>query len=153
MARNASRYDAAADYYLLRLFQQLVGGRALAVAGDVGSGALVHAYCARGGGGAIVVTAVNTLATPQALRLADAASGAAIAAAPRTEWVLTAPGGNLSAASPLLNGGGAPLRLGEDGSPPPTPGRAVPLGQGGVVLPPLSQGFFLLSAAGAAACA
>jgi hypothetical protein len=156
VARNASRpgWDASHDYFLLRLFQSLVGDKTLAVAGDAGSGVLVYAYCARSApGGAVLVTAINTLATPQALRFAQAGSGAAIAAAPRTEWVLTALGGDLSSTTPVLNGGGAPLRLGEDGSAPGMPGREVGVGGEGVVLPPLSQGFFLLPAAGAAACA
>ena len=154
MARNASRpgYDASHDYCLLRAFRQLVGGAALAVAGDAGSGALVYAYCASAGGGAVVLTAVNLRAEPLALDLARAAGGA-IAAAPRTEWVFTAPGGNFSSTTPLLNGGGEPLRLAGDGTPPAMPGRAVPAGGGGLVLPPFSQSFVLLSAAGAGACA
>ena len=54
----------------------------------------------------------------------------------------------------LLNGpGGSILRVLEDGSLPPLPGRWVP--QGGapeLTLPPLSQAFFVLLDAGASAC-
>ena len=155
VARNASRpgWDASHDYFLLRAWRALVGGAALRVSGDVGSGALVFAYCAGGKSartGAVVVTAVNLGAEPLALALTQAAGS--LPTEPRQEWIFTAPGGNLSSAMPILNGGAA-LRLGEDGTPPDMPGKDVPAGGSGITLPPLSQAFFLLPAAGAAACA
>ena len=77
-----------------------------------------------------------------------------IPATPRLEYVFTAPGGDVGSPAPLLNGpGGSILRVLEDGSLPPLPGRWVP--QGGapeLTLPPLSQAFFVLLDAGASAC-
>jgi hypothetical protein len=155
VARNASRpgWDASHDYFLLRAWKALVGDVALGVAGDAGSGVLVYAYCALGKGGAVVVTAANLLEQPQPLALVQGvAGGSTIDTEPRMEWVFTAPQGNLSSTTPLLNGGPGVLRLGEDGAPPEMPGKEVAVGGGGIVLPPLSQSFFLLPQAGAAIC-
>jgi hypothetical protein len=74
---------------------------------------------------------------------------------PRTEWVLTPPGGNLSTNTPCLNdcAAGAPLRLAEDGSLPSLPGAFVQSGEpSGISAPPQSLSFMWLGHAGAPAC-
>ena len=128
-----------------------MGGYTLGTSGDVGSGTLVYTYCAKQSS-AIVVTAVNLNSVPVPLTLLGMGGGKEISTEPRTEWVFTAPLGNLSSTTPVLNGGVEWVRLGEDGSPPALQGKEVPVGGGGIVLPPLSQAFFLLSAAGVPAC-
>ena len=158
LARNASRggaWDAAADYFVINGYLRTVGAGVLAVTGDEGSDAvLVFAHCAAAGGvggnGSVTVFAINVSPNAQALRIAGAA-----ATTPRLEYVLTAPGGDLSAFTPVLNGAAAtPLRLAEDGSMPTLAGAYV--GGGGdelLELPPRSQAFFVLLGARAPACA
>ena len=76
----------------------------------------------------------------------------AIPTTPRLEYVLTAAGNNLSTTTPVLNGG-LPLRINEDGSLPLLPPVWVPSGGlQALVLPPLSQAFFVLLGAGSGAC-
>jgi hypothetical protein len=154
LALNATRgaWDAAADYFVLHAYLKTVGSGVLAVAGAEASDAvLVFAHCSAApaaGNGSVTVFAVNVSEDPQDLAVAGVA-----ATAPRVEFVLTAPGGNLSSFTPMLNGGGAPLRLNDDGSLPPFPGAFVAEGGAALLtLPPRSQGFFVLLGAGAPAC-
>jgi len=155
IAWNASRgpaggWEAAADYFVLAAHKRAVGAAALRATYDAASGALVYAACGRAGNGTVTLSAVNPTLAPVALALADAA-GAPLAAAPRLEFVFTAPGGpaDVGARAPSLNGG-APLRLADDGAPP----RVDPafVAAGGIVLPPRSQAFFVLLDAAAPAC-
>jgi hypothetical protein len=149
---NASRaaggaWDAAADYFILVAHNRAVGRAALRSTFDTASGALVYAACGRAGNGTITLSAVNPTLAPVTLRVSDA-GGAALPPAPRLEWVFTAT--DLSAFSPTLNGADPPLRLADDGSPPPVePAFAA---AGDIVLPPRSQAFFVLLDARAPAC-
>ena len=142
----------AADYWALLAHKASVGRWALASAGD-DDRVLVFAHCGKGGGGALALTAVNPGAAAAPLSLRAAAGGASIPQAPRLEWVFTAPGGNVAAREPSLNGG-APLALEADGS---LPGAFAPLavaaGGADIALPPLSASVFLLQGAGFAGCA
>ena len=143
------------DYWTALLWKTLVGRRVLAstlrvAAAGAAAGAAqqvdAHVWCAAGGRGAAVVTyfamdvpAGAVLALPPGL-----------APAPRTEFVLTAPGGDLQADAALLNG--APLAALESGEVPgwPPAGRAV---QGGeIALQPWSYGFLRLEGVSAPAC-
>jgi len=170
------------DFWVMLARKRTAGDAALAVAGDGGSAAAVFASCALvaapggastdlarvvhpalaggsalrahlgGGNGSVTVSAVNTDAVAALpLALTDA-TGARVLTTPRLEWVFTAP--SLAADVPLLNGdAAAPLRVGADGSLPPLPGRYVPAGgPAELVLPPLSQAFFVLLGARAPAC-
>ena len=115
--------------------------------------AAAAAAASAGGNGSIVLLAVNPSTAPVILDLAAAGSGAPIATTPRLAWVFSAPGGNLSATGPLLNGGAASLRIGADGSLPAMPGDYTPIGGAqAVVLPPRSQAFIVLLDARAPAC-
>jgi hypothetical protein len=149
---HEDQWDAAADYWVMALHQRVVGAGVLNVSAPGGnSPALVFCYCGVAPG-TLAVAAVNVGATPVALSLVDG-GGAPLRTAPRLEWVLTAPGGNLSAPAPLLNGAAPPLRLQSDGSLPPMPPAPVPAGGAlELLLPPFSQAFFVLQAASAAAC-
>ena len=140
------------DYFVALLWRQLVGARVLASALDappeVNSTAAVHAFCAGGGPpGAVVLAFINLADAPL-----DLALGGGLAAAPRVEFFLTAPGGNLTADAVLLNG--APLTVDAQGrlAQQPVPGRAVSAA-GAPSLPPQSFGFIVLTAAAAPACA
>lgn len=149
---NNTQWDAAADYFLLVAYKNVVG-RVVLTANDGGGDALVYAHCGQASNGSVVVLAVNPTASALAVSLTDATSGASIAPTPRTEWVFTAPGGNLNSTTPVLNGNeAAPLRLLPDGSMPAMPGAYVPAGGAGITLPPLSQSLLLLTAANAPAC-
>ena len=121
------------------------------MSGDEASDVLVYAQCAAehrfGRNGTITVFAANPSTSAVSLQLS-------LPARPRVEYVLTAPGGNLSSRTPVLNGQ-RPLSLSADGSLPPMDGHFC--GQTDceevVTLPPLSQGFFvLLGAAADAVC-
>jgi hypothetical protein len=96
---------------------------------------------------------VNPSTSPVTLSLAAAGSGAPVATTPRLAWAFSAPGGNLSAIGPALNGGPTPLRINEDGSLPPMPGLFTPAdGPQDITLPPMSQVFVVLLDAHAPAC-
>jgi hypothetical protein len=139
------------DYFVALLWRQLVGARVLTASvsapPEVNSTFAVHAFCAAAGAppGAIVLAFINLASDPVALML-----GAGLAAAPRVEFVLTAPGGNLTADSLLLNN--ALLAVGSDGklAQQPVPGEAVSAGD--IQLPAESYGFLQLNAAAAPAC-
>lgn len=143
------------DFFATALWRQLVGPAALsaevAASPDVNATLGVHAWCAGADAGApdgaVVLTFIHTGTAPLPLAL-----GEGLAATPRIEWVLTPPGGNLTADAVLLNG--EPLAVGPDGALPavPVPGAGVPAGGAPIVLPPTSAGFLLLPNAGAQAC-
>jgi len=148
-ASGRRQYRVAADYWLLLAHKATVGPGVLNVAVPPHSPVVAYGYCAKGGfgagGGAMVLAAVNTAATTATLDLG------AIAPAPRLEYVFTAPGGNLSAVAPVLNGG-PPLRLEADGGLPAafSPAHRT---EGAVTLPPRSSAYFVLLAATIPACA
>jgi len=150
---NGSRWDVAADYWIMALHKRTVGGGVLAVVNSnpADTDALVYAHCAAGAAnGSITLLVVNPQPTPVTIALTGIAS-----AVPRNEWVLTAPGGNLNATTPCLNNcaAGPPLRVGEDGSLPPLPAAYVATGpSNSLVVPAWSQSFLQLLAAGAGAC-
>jgi hypothetical protein len=209
IAFDGSRFDVAADFWLMVAHKRLLAGGVLDVAGaDIeGSPALVYASCAAaapanapfpwdiaamprpttaarhpprdaataaaaaaaataGGNGSVVLLVVNPSSSPITLSLLaaalgggsggtsqDGAMGAPIATTPRLTWIFSAPGGNLSALAPVLNGAETPLRVNEDGSLPPMVGAFTPAGgDAGVALPPRSQAFVVLLGARAPAC-
>lgn len=139
------------DWYTAILWRQLVGDAVLAVSVDaapeVNATLGLHAWCAAGVPGGVVVAYINLAPSPVALTL-----GGALPASPRVEYVMTAPGGNLTADGVLLNG----VLLAVDGAgrlpAQPVPGAPVPAGAPGIVVPRYSYGFVVLGGAGAAAC-
>ena len=150
MALNHSSgsWDVAADYWLLLAHKRSVGGgvlRAVPALPPAATGVLAYAHCAAGGGhnGSVALTAVNTGEAPVALALN-------VPPAPRWEYIFTAPGGDLAATAPLLNGA-ALLRMQEDGSLPDD-FVAKYVAEGAVVLPARSSAVLVLLAGGAAAC-
>ena len=141
---TAGQWDAAADFFVLRAHKATVGGRVLELSGDAGSAVLAYAYCGAAGNGSVVIAAANPGSEDAELALPG------VAAAPRAEWVLAAPGGNLSSTTPTLNGG-APLRLATDGTPPDMPPAYIAEGQT-LSLPARTQAFYLLLDAALPAC-
>lgn len=138
------------DWFAAVLWRQIMGAKVLpatlAAAPAVNDTLAVHAWCAAGGGGAVALAFVNL--APAAVELALAGVPAA---AVRTEFFLTPPGGNLTADALLLNGEAWGVDAAGRLPQLPVPGRAV---QGSpIFLPPTSYGFLVLPAAGAAACA
>jgi hypothetical protein len=175
-ARDGGPPTPHPDWFVALLWRQLVGRRALGVevTADPGgqNGTLaVHALCARGGGqGAVVLVFLNvgtnaTSSSSVSLTVLSAAAGGAgggqqpVPLTPRVEYILTPPGGNVTADAVLLNG--APLEVDGDGNVVgglPVVGVGVGVGEGvgadpGLVLPPLSVGFVVLEGAGAEGCA
>lgn len=152
---NGSRWDVAADYWIMALHKRTVGAGVLAAVNTApaDTDALVYAHCSAGGAaaaGSVTLLVVNPQATTVTIALTGVGS-----VVPRNEWVLTAPGGNLNSTSPCLNGcaAGPPLRVGEDGSLPPLPSVQVTTGPATTfTVPPLSQSFVQLPAAAASAC-
>lgn len=142
---TAAQWDAAHDYFLLAAYKRVVGGAVLAASGDAATDALVYAYCGQARNGSVVITASNP-------GTADVGLAFAVPAAPRLEYVFTAPGGNLSATTPILNGdAAAPLRLAADGSMPAMPAAYVAAGAT-VTVPARSQALFVLLDAALPAC-
>lgn len=146
-------WEAAADFFLYKLYQQTVGPGVLSVAGDDASDALVYAHCAAssyGTNGTVTIFAAN----PSALAITLEVAG--MSSVPRIEYVLTAPNNDVASSTPILNGNTAsPLRLGTDGSLPPLPGNFCTSNvdcSKMLTLPPLSQTFFVLLGADHEAC-
>ena len=136
------------DYFLAVLWKQLVGAAVLdAAAAPARDGFDARAWCAAGAAGGVVVAFVNARADAT-----DVGVPARLAALPRTEYVLTAPGGNLTADAALLNG--QLLFANDDGTLPqyPLPGSAAPPHAPPFAAPPWSFGFVVWPDAGAAAC-
>jgi hypothetical protein len=139
------------DWFTALLWRQVVGAAVLAsrldAPPDTNATLAVHAWCAAGGGGAVALAYINLGAAPVALALAGVG-----AAAPRVEFILTPPGGNLTADGALLNG--ALLAVDAAGALPvmPVPGKVVPAGGGPIVLPATSYGFVTLPEAASKAC-
>lgn len=111
--------------------------------------------------GTVTVFAANPSSSSVQLELSSQSMIASVPAVlPRQEFVLTAPAavGGMASRTPVLNGDAAnPLVLGLDGTLPPVAGRYCSsgsgCGDGGLTLPPHSQGFFvLLEAQATAAC-
>jgi hypothetical protein len=174
-------YAVASDFWLYYFYNRTVGHAVLDVSGDESSGAdgaggvLVYAHCAaptaRGPGpsggsvppGAVTLLVANPGNAPVALSLDPRTSGVASTLA-RVEYVLTAPGGDdIHSHTPVLNGDeSAPLALGVADASLPSgargPGRFCGSGSGDpacgeqLQVPALSQGFFVLLGASAAAC-
>jgi len=126
---------------------------------DAAAVAAAAAVATAGGNGSIILLVVNPSTSPVTLALSEATIGgggggsAPLVTTPRLTWVFSAPGGNLSALAPVLNGGETPLRVNEDGSLPPMVGAYTPAGgDAGVTLPPRSQAFVVLLGARAPAC-
>jgi hypothetical protein len=135
----------SSDFFLYHIYSTTVGSGVLRVDGDAGSDALVYAHCASeryGANGTVTVFAANPSSRVMNLKLSSS-----VPTTPRIEWVLTAPGADLAAMTPVLNGNdGKPLRVAADGSLPPMEGRFCNTGSM-LTLPPRSQGFFVLLAA------
>ena len=133
------------DYFVALLWKQLVGAAVLrstlrAADPAVAEGVAAHAWCAAAPGGGIVVAFANVLDAAVELELPPELDGRE-----RSEFVLTAPGGDLLADAALLNG--APLAVGADGELPqwPLPGRRVPPPSAPPTLPPHSLGLLAVS--------
>lgn len=143
------------DYFTTLLWRQVVGAASLSVTVGappaVNASVGVHAWCAGPSSGApsraVVLTFINTGAEPIQAQLEGG-----LADAPRLEWILTPPGGNLTADAVLING--SPLTVDGSGKLPelPVPGASVTASDSPIVLPPFSAGFLVLSAAAAPAC-
>ena len=136
------------DYFLAVLWKQLVGAAVLdAAAAPARDGFDARAWCAAGAAGGVVVAFVNARADATAVGVP-----ARLAQLPRTEFVLTAPGGNLSADGALLNG--RLLVANADGTLPqyPLPGSDAPP-QPSFAAPPWSFGLVQWTGAQAQACA
>lgn len=147
----ADRFDVAADYWIILAQKATSGSGVLAASVPDDSGVLVYAVCGVAGAGAVTVSAVNPGASPVTLSLVTG-DGSRIAQAPRTEWVFTAPSGNLSSLAPSLNGG-PPLVMNDDASLPSAFAPATVMAGGAdIVLPPFSASYFTLTNANAAAC-
>jgi hypothetical protein len=145
---TSGSWDVAADYWVLLAHKRSVGGgvlRAVPALPPAATGVLAYAHCASvGRNGSVALTAVNTGEAAAALALN-------VPAAPRWEYIFTAPGGDLAATAPLLNGA-ALLRMLPDGSLPE--GFAARyVAEGAVTLPARSSAVMVLLAGGAAACA
>jgi len=138
------------DYFLAVLWRQLVGARVLAAdlqaPPDVNATLAVHAFCASSSlsSPGIVLVYINLAAAPVALSL-----GGGLAPAPRVEFLLTAPDGNLTADALLLNG--AALTVDAEGRLPSLPLPGNPVVAGDIQLPAQSFGFLVLGAGGGAA--
>ena len=139
----------SADFFFYTLYQRLIGSGSgvLAVTGDATSDALVYAHCAAsatyGSNGTVTIMAANPSAAAITLKLEGGVPAA------RLEFVLTAK--NLSTHTPFLNGDtSSPLRMGSGGALPAMSGRIAHTDE--IVLPPRSQGFFVLLAAAHPAC-
>ena len=143
------------DYFTALLWKQLIGAAVLnsTLTGSepsVDAAVDAHVWCSKGG--KPVVTYFNAGQVGIVLQLP-----ADVPATPRTEFVLTSGAAHSDPAALtgdfiFLNGGR--LSADQEGvlSPPcPFPGRVVAFG--GLALPPLSYGFFVLDGAAAAACA
>ena len=156
---TAQRHDfvPAADYWLLLAHKATVGGGVLGVLQPQAGAdpALVYAYCGKHGNGNAVIAAANPSPGEVTLRLDLGGRGPEYTnALARREFVFTAPGGNLSSQSPVLNNGHTGLRLDEDGALPASFAPAtVTAGSGTpIVLPPTSSGYFELVGAAVPAC-
>ena len=127
------------------LFKQLVGTRALSVGGSTAPGRTlrVYAFCSRNITGGVVLVALNLNASPASFTLDT------IAAAPRVEYQLTAPSGNMSSQIVLLNG--VELVASAEGQLPSLAGHVVEQDVP-IELGPTSYGLFVLPAANAPAC-
>jgi hypothetical protein len=161
---TTNAWDAAADLFVLKTFQQTVGASALNTS-DGGGPALVYAACGQARNGSLTVWAVNpSNGTTVKLTVSSLSSAAGptggkggivnnIATLPRFEYVFEAPGGDVASFTPTLNGG-APLRLNTDGTLAPIAGRYVSAdaGDATITLPPLSQSFFRCIDAQVPAC-
>lgn len=143
------------DWFTAVLWRQLVGDRVLDVAlqasAAINDTFAVHAWCAAPAAapaGAVVLIFINTDTENVLLAL----SGGLTADAPRVEFLLTAPGGNMTADALLLNG--VALGVDAEGRLPqqPLPGKSVPAGGASLTLPARSYGFVLLPGAQAVAC-
>lgn len=145
------------DYFTTLLWRQLVGATplpsTLAAGPSVNASLGLHAWCANDANaaalgypaGSVAVAYINVGADDVALGL-----GGGLPASPRLEWLLTPPGGDLTADGVLLNG--APLGVDGGGAITlPVAGRAVQPGGPAPVLPAGSYGFLLLPGAGASA--
>ena len=146
--------NVASDFFLYALFNATVGHGVLSVSGGDTGEVLVYAHCAAthnyGANGSVTVFAANPSSSEQKLQVS-------LPSLPRLDYVLTAPNNDLASRTPVLNGNTeAPLKLKEDGSLPEMEGRFCSPGQDGcteeLLLPPLSQGFFVLLGSGAIAC-
>lgn len=164
--KSGSDFDTAlvaSDLFLYVLYNSTVGpgnSPVLGVTGDEHSAALVYAHCASssnyGTNGTVTIFAANPSESTVALKMS-------VPTRPRVTYLLTpAYDGErgLAAKTPVLNGDTAhPLSLDADGSLPRMDGEFC--GEGGerrvacmdtLVLPPRSQGFFVLLGAASAAC-
>ena len=141
------------DWFTAVLWRQFVGSTVLSVSTattpKVNSTLAVHAWCSNkmaAPAGSVTLVYINVASTPVSLAL-----GGGLATLPRTEFIMTAPGGDLTADGALLNG----VLLSVDGAgklpAQPIPGVA---GAGTLItLPSESYGYIVLPGAGAAACA
>lgn len=148
------------DYWVAILWKQLVGQSVLASSSAVAATSTwnseppldsstldIHVWCAASSGSNVVVTWFNMGSEPVTLTLPPG-----LPTAPRMEYTLSSPDGNLTSDQVLLNGAWLVTRA--DGTIPefPLPGNEVGKGGGEPSLEPLSFGFFVFTGFSAPAC-
>ena len=134
------------DYWSSVLFKQLVGTNTLAIAGNTDTGRTIrlYAFCSRSMYGGVVLVAINVNDSPR-----NVAFQSSFSLAPRQEYRLTAPGGNVSSTNIELNG--VTLVPGPFGQLPPL-NPIVVESNTYITLDPLSYAFFVFPDAAAPAC-
>ena len=141
---NTTTHNPSPDYYLLRLWQQLVGHEVLAT--EVGGGkGLVRGYgfCSARRNGGVVLLLLNLASTPACVGLPGGATTGALG------YSLTAGAGGVESADVLLNG--VRLVAGPGGALPPMPGVEVGA-DGSATLPPQSVSFVVVPKIGGVLC-
>ena len=146
-------FTPSPDYYLLHVWQRVVGAGvlALALAPPTPPSVRGYAFCARGGAAPAVALILINLANETACVGAPAFAPAG-AALTRFSFTAGDAAAGVGAWTARLNG--VELRLRADGSLPALEGAAEPIA-GGIALPPVSVSLLVVPAAGgvAGACA
>ena len=130
------------DFWLALLFKRTMGTGVLTATADAGAAPQlrVYAHCAAGApAGRGVTLAFANLSPDTPVTLTVSGGGGAPLTAPRSEWHLTAPGGDMTSRTVLLNG--APLLYGGPGRLDPAAPRVVVDPAAPLVIAPRSNGF------------
>ena len=102
--------------------------------------------------GSITFMTINVGLLSESLSIVDI-NGQKILTTPRLEYIFTAPNGNISSLTSILNNATTPLRILSDGSLPSLAANYVDEnGSIDLILPPQSQGFFVFLNSKASAC-
>lgn len=133
------------DFFTGLLFKRTMGERVLRASSSLPDSVLVYAHCARDVPG--VTLAFVNLDNSTTFEVAAVAGGPPLA--PRSEFVLTAAGGDTAARQVILNGEGAPLGV-AGGVVSPTPPRVVTDPSVPLLLAPRTYGYIVLTGTGGA---